>query len=485
MSLINSILGPLSPRLRNPSEDHHELPLYDTSPRSPQASPAFPPRPVASSMYASPVRFDQKARVPDDLLAVQRKARHLEEELQDLLDAQAEGLMAGLGNGQLDDHTSTGSSTPTVSSMRRNATNPPRQPSRRKYNLRAARRGIYRRIQQLAAVKEEESYLLESDLSKNKVVLERITKWEAKRNGLGQRIQAIEKNGTRSKAHTLKEEASKLEAEIRQLEEKLWGMKAKHRRILEELSETENAVEAKLSSYKASLSLLESEVTKFLARPPPESHRNPSKTSTFFSLPPKRRTLAMAKDYWQDEQTRLEENYQEVDIDRDALEEGAVLWNDVINNVTDFESGLQEEMQRMGRSRDPNDMSPASPDNSIKGLISRMDRTMLYIESKLKLAESKNWKLLVCCIGAELEAFKQGREILENALSVMPDSRSDAEQHSDTSENEPATHSSLDHEPNSSPESSRQPYSNQKFFDTDDDDPDPELLISHQDTDTE
>jgi hypothetical protein len=60
-------------------------------------------------------------------------------------------------------------------------------------------------------------------------------------------------------------------------------------------------------------------------------------------------------------------------------------------------------------------MSPASPDNSIKGLISRMDRTMFYIESKLKLAESKNWKLLVCCIGAELEAFKQGREILENA----------------------------------------------------------------------
>jgi hypothetical protein len=67
----------------------------------------------------------------------------------------------------------------------------------------------------------------------------------------------------------------------------------------------------------------------------------------------------------------------------------------------------------------------------------------------------------------------------------MPDSRSDAEQHSDTSENESATHSSLDHEPNSSPEPSRQSYSNRKFFDTDDDDPDPELLISHQDTDTE
>lgn len=394
--------------------------------------------------------------------------------------------MAGLGNGQLDDQASTGSSTPTVSSVRKNSTNPLRQPSRRKYSLRAARRGIYRRIQQLAAVKEEESHLLESDLSKNKAVLERITKWEGKRNGLEQRIQAIEKNGTGLKAHTLKEEAGKLEADIRQLEEKLRGMKVKYRRILEELSETENSVEAKLSSYKASLSLLESEVAKFLARPPPESHRNPSKTTTFFTLPPKRRTLAMAKDYWQDEQTRLEESYQEVDIDRDALEEGAVLWNDVVNNVTDFESNLEEEMLKMGKSRDPNDMmSQTSADNSIKGILSRMDKTILYIESKLKLAESKNWKLLVCCIGAELEAFKQGREMLASALSGTPGSRSDTRQHSDTSENELATHSSFDPEPSSSPEPHHQPYPNQKYFDTDDEDPDPELLISHQDTDTE
>ena len=45
-----------------------------------------------------------------------------------------------------------------------------------------------------------------------------------------------------------------------------------------------------------------------------------------------------------------------------------------------------------------------------------MTSTILQLESKFKLAEARDWKLLVCCIGAELEAFREGKTILEDAL---------------------------------------------------------------------
>ncbi|KAF2501197.1 hypothetical protein BU16DRAFT_533902 [Lophium mytilinum] len=488
MSLINSLLGPLSPRgsprLRSPSEASHELPFY-SPPRSPNAPPAFPPPPIASSIYVSASPPAPKDRVPDDFLAVQRKARYIEEQLQHLLDSQAEGLMAaGLGGGPPDDQVSNGSSTPTVSSMRRDITSPDRRPARRKVSLTMARRGIYKRVQQMAAVKEEEAYLLDADMAKNKAVLERLGRWESKQRGIEKRIKAIENDQAGSRAQNLQAEAKTLESEIKQTEEKLWAMKARHRKILAELSETENSVEAKLSSYKTSLSLLEADVAKFLARPPSDANHS-SRASAFYSLPPKRRTLAMARDHWEEERTRLEENWQEVDMDREALEEGAILWQDVYKRITDFETHLQEEMQGMGRGRTGSRDSPETANSSSKALIAQMDATVLYIETKLKLAEEKNWKLLICCIGAELEAFQQGRTILEKVLSQASPPTLQTDTDSDTSGQELVDLGEHREEQSAEPAARASTFRPQKYFDASDDDPDPELLISHHDTDTD
>ncbi|KAF2476468.1 uncharacterized protein BDR25DRAFT_390986 [Lindgomyces ingoldianus] len=485
MSLFNSVLGSLSPKFRNSFEDpyarDHELPLYN----SPPMSPRIPP-PIASTVLRSaPPSISPPPRVPDDLLALQRKARHLEQQLQELLDAQADGLMSGLaGNDNSQDESfSNGSTTPTVSSIRGNDRSAENgeygpHPRKRKIGLNAARRGIFRRIQQLAAVKAEEMDMLDQDLRDLQAIWEKTDIWTHKRSRLEKRISDIGGEGTGARAKALQEDASKLEQEIRQKEEELWALKARHRRMLDELADSENSMEAKLSSYKASLSILDKEIASFLARPPDTDHISLS-PSPFLSLPPKRRTLEMAHDYWKDEHSRLAEKCQEVDIDRAALDEGAVLWNNVVKRVVDFEAKLQNHMQQAGRN------SGADPSN----LLSQMETAISFLEEKMDLATSRNWNLLVCAIGAELEAFKQGQEILQEVLGLSMKVKGKAKVSNDLIDTESSNTESEDEGSLSAIRIGRSPKPSiplkPKFFDTDDEDPDPELMISHQDTDTD
>jgi predicted nuclease with TOPRIM domain len=421
--------------------------------------------------------------VPDDLLALQRRARHLEQQLQELLDAQADGLMSGLSgqDSAQDDVISNGSTTPTVSSVRssdRSAENgtDTHKPKKKKIGLNAARLGISRRVRQLASVRAEELDLLDEDLKELQVTVEKTEAWAQKRTRLEEKITDIESEDAGSKTRSLQTEASKLEQEIRQKEEELWALKRRHRRVLNDLADTQNSVEARLSSYKTSLSLLDREVCSFLARPPNMNHV-PLSSTPFLSLPVKRRTLEMAHEFWQDEYTRLAEKCEELDTDRGALDEGAVMWSDVVKKVAEYETTLQSFMQQAGRSNTPD---PAR-------LLDQMDATISYLEDKLELATSRAWNLLVCAIGAELEAFMQGKTVLEEALGVKRKGK------------EKATKSLLDYdEPyferqeemtGSAIRIGRSPpkpsLPKPKLYDTDDEDPDPELMISHQDTDTD
>ncbi|KAL5117643.1 hypothetical protein ACEQ8H_004391 [Pleosporales sp. CAS-2024a] len=484
MSLLNSVLGSLSPpsKFRRSFEDphvrSHELPLYDSPP-----PPGIPPPVTSSVLWNSPnTSLSPPPRVPDDLLALQRRARHLEQQLQELLDAQADGLMSDVsGQGTVpDDQLSTGSTTPTVSSVRsrdRSAEDGEavHKPRKKKISLSAARLGISRRIRQLASLRAEELDLLDEDLRELQVTVEKAEAWALKRARLEKKITDIESEDDGAKTQSLKTEASKLEQEIRQKEEELWALKRRHRRVLDDLADTENSVEARLSSFKTSLSLLDNEVLTFLTRPP-RIHHVPLSSTPFLSLPVKRRTLDMAREYWQDEYKRLAEKCEEIDIDRGALDEGAGVWNDVVKKVADYETTLQRFMQQ-------ND-GDNPPEPSL--LLEQMDTTISFLEEKLDLATSRAWNLLVCAIGAELEAFLQGKTVLENVLGVNRKGKekatstlldfSDAE-----SRREEEMTGSAIRIVRSPPKSS---LPKPKLYDTDED-PDPELMISHQDTDTD
>jgi hypothetical protein len=124
-----------------------------------------------------------------------------------------------------------------------------------------------------------------------------------------------------------------------------------------------------------------------------------------------------------------------------------------------------------------------------KRLLDQMDATITFMDEKLEYASSRSWNLLTCAIGAELEAFQQGRDLLHEALGVKRKGKEKATSSMVELEDfkllpeEEMTGSAI--RIGRSPPKPAPPKPS--LFETDDsnDDPDPELMISHQDTDTD
>lgn len=487
MSLLRSIFGPgalssyRQPDYRRTRRDSNELPRWAAEASASTFNPSFPPKPITESLYqpSGQVRLPRTFSPSADptLLDIRRREKQLEQHLQSLLDAQAEGLIAGLeGRTDQDDHLSTGSSTPTLRTARSTYTDgAAARPPRRKPGLRSARKGIRRAIEELAAVKQEEGTLLSNDLTENEATLDHILGWERKRAGLTRTIEDIQRENISERVDELAEEAMKLEDQIMDMEARLAQMKTRHRQLVDEISGIENSVQSKLSSYKASLELLDSEVNSFLRRPPIPSDRKTE--GTFLALPAQRRTLDLAKDYWEKRRTELERDRQRIETDQSALSEGAAMWESVVKMITTFEVRLQEDMQGMASKPSKGRDRASEQASRMESLMEGMDSVMSDLEDKLEIAEGKNWNLLVCCMGAELEAFRQGREILQQAFSAGTIDGVDSLSAAPAKTNGSTSSSS-------SPELAFRPTLTRQDS-QDHDGPDPELLISHQDTDTD
>lgn len=191
-----------------------------------------------------------------------------------------------------------------------------------------------------------------------------------------------------------------------------------------------NSIDAKLSSYQASLTQLNSQIEHFLSRPLPVQEISEDVPS-YMKLPLKRRTLPLAQEHWQSQQSALQREIGQVEMERDALEDGAQVWEDIAAQVNGFEKKLRKGLlasMRTSQGRPPSgkpkakgqghDAETENGQVGLKGVLSEMDQVISQVDSKLKLAESLDWNLLVCCIGAELEALQQGRDMFTEAMEA-------------------------------------------------------------------
>lgn len=293
---------------------------------------------------------------------------------------------------------------------------PVRQPATRRLGLRGARRGIARAMSDLASLKVEEGRTLKGEISQRAEVLSTVQRFETKTVGLKEHMDHIESEGTTRQVEDLKGEEKALDHDIRELETRLWEMKSKHRHLLREIERLDNSVQSKLSSYKSALALAEKETTRFLERPPIRGSRTAT-TTGIWALPAERRTLQMAREQYAEEQDVLKRRFDDVETERGALEDGSWVWSEVIEDVTGVEKLLQKEMQEMQAPL----IQENGSSNAIGGMrkiLEHMSKARSRIESKLELSEARDWKLLVCCIGAELEAMIEGQSVLLGALEA-------------------------------------------------------------------
>lgn len=125
----------------------------------------------------------------------------------------------------------------------------------------------------------------------------------------------------------------------------------------------------------------------------------------------------MAREWWEGEIRILERRKIEVEKERAALEQGVEVWRSAVKLISDFETGLRKELngdqvQDSGKGK----TVASSPEQAMYNQLDKMAAVMSGLEEHLQIAEERGWNLLICAIGAELEAFKQAEALLRDAL---------------------------------------------------------------------
>lgn len=428
----------------------------------------------------------------ESLVSVSRQEGHLRNTLQSLLDAQSEGLLAGLGGAPpQDEASSSGSRTPTTEPRPRDSEKPRsvvpvRQPPKRKLGLRGARRGIIRAIHDLANLKFEEGSIIEGVIAQRDEALQTLQAFERKVVCLSKRIDHIGSEDITRRVEDLRGEEKTLDHEIRELDSRLLEMKAKQRHLLQEIEGLDNSVQSKLSSYQSALALAEQEARRFLSTRPLHVSRY---ATGLWALPPERRTLEMVKEQYSEEQDALKKQLDSVERERGALEDGSGVWEEVVENVTNIEKLLREEMQRI-QTPSIGENGDGRATEGMTKILEQMSKARSNIQSKLDIAERQDWKLLICCIGAELEAMSEGQSVLQSALEASRTSKGEGSlylgEHMDSSSFNaqtapPSVNGSQPFDELGHPLDQTLRADSQNRSEDEDDGPGPDFLISHHD----
>jgi hypothetical protein len=427
----------------------------------------------------TPPRAERQPIILQKQSPSQGRQVELEADLQFLLDAQAESLTIGLQTGLLDDR-STGSTTPTARSVRSGSARLSSRPPKRKPGIRSARKGIYNSITALSSVKSDELEDIDLELRAKDQTLAKIEGWQEKKERLQDATKNVEANEDTVRSQRLRQEADALQEEINHVELQLADMKSRHRKLLKEAASAENAVQAKLASYTSSLRLLEEDVQKFLSSKPVDASTqpySPDGQASLWQLPSKRRTLDMAKQYWNEEREATLRQRETADREKNALDEGAIVWKDVVVQLTEFERLLRADVSKIKVEEERNTASQPQISAEVLG---RMDSLITDLESKFEHSKARNWNLLIAAIGTELDALMQGRDLL---VGHTPSSMENAAGNDPSASNTDGSVSDEEHQDlDKSSATVKRRISNGAAAE---DDPDPELLFSQHETDSE
>ncbi|KUI70093.1 hypothetical protein VM1G_05708 [Cytospora mali] len=381
---------------------------------------------------------------------LQRRERAIVAGLQTLLQIQEESLSGGRA---AEDGYSSGSATPTGTSSSMAASTsrlrksiiepltrsgpggeiiPVRQPRQKKLGISGARKGITRSMEQLANLKAEEEAALLSALSTRKQGLARLRKLATRRDDIAEQLSTLETDGEEPLAKELEDLGSEHDGvsdEIRELEERLAGLKTRRRYLEGRMEDVKNRRDAGLSGYRNALREVEETSKVFLSRPPVKpldvealaestnEELSPGGVE-FMRLRPERRTFDMAREWWESEVVILEKRKAQVDTERAALEEGSEIWEEVISLVLDFEADLRRQMSTSmaQMTTDKGKERELTTIETLKLHYEKINTVVMGLEQRLRIAEDRGWNLLIAAIGAELEAFREAARMNRDML---------------------------------------------------------------------
>lgn len=342
-----------------------------------------------------------------------------------------------------------------------------RQPKPRKLGLRAARAGLSRGISLFASLKAEEDAALEDALHARKKALAYLNRLSGRRSNIAKELHALETDAEEPLARelvTLHSAHKSTSDQITELEGQLAMLRQRQRMLSDRIQDATSQRESGLSGYRGALKEVDSQLTAVLRRPPiqpldieamgaeaaarqhsvdidngidegrirlddndqaasksplPAEVDDASAGIEFLRLLPERRTEDMARFWWETEVRILERRRKEVGNEHKALEEGGAMWLEAAQLVSDFEANLRKEMTGQdgdARQSDKGKDRLPTPEEKMRSQLANMTAVIAGLRMHLRTAQGKGWNLLICAIGAELEAFREARTMLRQSL---------------------------------------------------------------------
>lgn len=335
---------------------------------------------------------------------IQKRTSKLESEFQMLLDGQSACLLRyyeeeqnGSGDGSLQQRQK-------------------QNQGEKKVSLSAARHGISRNINAMAVLKREEEKLLCEQLQSRENAITALNKHAKRTTELTADITSINSGSGHKALSDLNKEVLSTEATIRDLELQLQEKKAHRERLLSLVGKEEKAAQARLATKKASLRDEQQSLERYIHSSPIQPLAIISSCPPpFYVLNPSERTLEIAEEQWSTEHSKLSHLLQRTRAEIAALDEGAILWQQSLQLILGFEKRLSEELRL--ENKDPVEYySPTNSDRRNK-ILEELNSSTTKLAHFYRVAETRGWKLLVCCIGTEVEMFHVATPKLVGSLA--------------------------------------------------------------------
>jgi len=278
-------------------------------------------------------------------------------------------------------------------------------------------------MNELASIRNKESSLISGELHNNEANSASIRSWQTQRERLEQEIDHLQQTPESMQVRKLEEDNAALDDQIEALEIQLAELQSRRRVGCLELEAGKNHVNATLSSYRASLNLVDRDVAAFLAGfGKPQDMRGSQTTAARWMSqsggPQSRMTLDDAAEQFNTQADLLKEANTAAKAEQAALIAGIDIWTEVLDSIRTFEKTLALHLRGRGEARQSSVRGSASKGMTDVEVLELMDQTMAELETRLAYVEEQGWNLLVCAIGAEVQAFSLGREMLAEMLEV-------------------------------------------------------------------
>ncbi|OBT43255.1 hypothetical protein VE00_06937 [Pseudogymnoascus sp. WSF 3629] len=410
------------------STTESRFPAYSSAPRSDRSRSqnkhvqlSIPP-PITASVLLPAINLTSSSVESTQTLTprlsgrniapLMRRERALQAEIQELLDAQSAALLRGRA--------------PKPRNVSGGGTSkPPSKQATTPRTLHTARLGILRALHSLLELSQTKHSILLSTHTTLQATLTQLTHWQRKLADLDSKIHALSpppsisapdatsphrrnQPSPHNDRSPLPNDLPTLDREISTLEARLHTLRT-HRRLLSRaLLEQRSRHEAQASSWVGAKREVESEVSAWLRRPTEalgldgEVAGEGGEMEAFLSLPPGRRTLGGAIDAIRSVISSVRAQMESVEREGDAVERGAGVWEGVLERVLMFEKELRGWVKRGG--------------GGAEEVLERMGVVGGEIEGFAEVVEGEGWTLLVCAVGAELEAWREGEGVLRGVV---------------------------------------------------------------------